>query len=157
MAFEIDDLLKEINKFKSNVTSSNDLVSKIEDAINSVKNSTKETVTTLEDHIKNTKNTIDEIEDTTKKNIVSAKDLLIETKEKFSMASSDIIEKCESIVNNSKETSAKIAKAIEDIDGNVNKFQMQLKKEKRLLTASIITIGLISIATLIISILSLVR
>lgn len=156
MNLEINDLLEEINKFKANVSSSNSLVNKIEGAIDSIKQTQKDNEESSGKQLKITRESLEEIGEESKKVIKNAKEYLDESKEKLENSAKEIISKCDEVITTSKEALSASATKIKDIEEKINTFEKRFKKQNQIAVIGGISLGIICIATLIVSIISLV-
>jgi len=156
MNLEIDELLKEINKFKENVTSSNSLTKRIEDSIQAIKDASKNTEREGTHYLSSIKDTCDAVVSECKKAITNTKEDAKETIEKVKNIYEEISSKCNSLieqskalVENTKEKYTNIEKMMTDLSKNYTSY-------KKGLTIALILIGCLSLAGVILGILNLV-
>lgn len=155
MAFEIDNLVNEINKFKSNVTNSSDLISKLEATINVVKKSAEDSTLSIDDQVKNTKAVIESLKEETKSSVLGAIGSIEEIRENFSEKSAEIISNCENLIKSAENTIKQSLESVKNLETELENMQAKVKKEGKLLKVLLIIIAAVSVITLIVSIISL--
>jgi len=156
MNLDLEELLKEINKFKSNVTSSNSLASKLEESIAAIKDASKNTEREGTHYLSSVKETCDSIVEQCKKTITKTKDETQELITNIKSISQNISDKCAELLKESKELIESTKTKYNNIEKMMTDLSTNYEKYKKRLTGALIAIGTMSFISIIIGVLAIV-